>query len=136
MLPDQWHDEYIDPIDWRREFQWSRVILKRALSALRTRNRIRICLFIDGMDEYDNAQDEADNQDKDYQEIISILTSLSESTNIKICLSSRPWLVFEDAFRSFANLKLQDLTFYDITQYVNDKIDGHPRIQELKRIDP
>lgn len=128
LLPDQWHDEYVDPIDWQQDFQWNCDILRRAFDTLRSRNRIRICLFIDGLDEY-----QGDKTDS-YDEIISFFIELVDSPIIKICLSSRPWLVFEDAFRPFPNLKLQDLTFNDITKYVNDKISGHERMRELQRM--
>jgi hypothetical protein len=125
VLLDQWQDEYIDPIEWRQNFRWNTHVLRRALNALRDQNQICLCLFIDGLDEYEG------DKDGTYAEIISFLVGLVRSPNIKICLSSRPWLVFEDAFRHSLSLKLQDLTFKDITRYVDDKINGHARMREL-----
>ena len=76
----------------------------------------KIILFIDGLDEFDG----------DHQNMIQFFKGLAEgefSARIKICLSSRPWKVFENAFESSVpNLKLQDLTFYDIHGYVSDKL--------------
>jgi hypothetical protein len=126
LLPDQWHDEYV--VDWQQNFQWNCEILRRAFDALRSLNRIGLCLFIDGLDEYEG------DKDGSYEEIISFFISLVDSPIIKIYLSSRPWLEFEDAFRPFPNLKLQDLTFNDVTRYVNDKISGYERMRELRRM--
>jgi len=60
------------------------------------------CFFIDGLDEYDG----------DHNDIIQIIDELSRISRIKICLSSRPWNIFEDVFGQGSNQKLalQDLT--------------------------
>ncbi|KAH6643304.1 hypothetical protein BKA67DRAFT_696969 [Truncatella angustata] len=76
----------------------------------------KICLFVDGLDEFDG----------DHQAIIQFFRNLSgNDTNgrLKLCLSSRPWPVFEKAFQySVPNLKLEELTFYDMTRYVEDNL--------------
>jgi hypothetical protein len=46
---------------------------------------------------------------------------LATFPSIKICLSGRPWPVFEDAFKSCPSLRLQDLTRKDITLYVDEE---------------
>ncbi|KAG7009662.1 hypothetical protein G7Y79_00002g007770 [Physcia stellaris] len=75
---------------------------------------MRICLFVDGLDEYDG--DKAD--------LLSLFQSSSEATNIKICLSSRPWPIFEKALYGDGRhaLKVHDLTKGDISQYILDKL--------------
>lgn len=75
------------------------------------------CFFIDGLDEYEGA----------HIDIISILNSVALCSNVKICLSSRPWNIFEDAFGQNKNLKLylQDLTRDDIEAFVKDKLESH-----------
>ncbi|KAH8664466.1 hypothetical protein BX600DRAFT_300735 [Xylariales sp. PMI_506] len=77
-------------------------------------NSTKVCLFIDGLDEFDG----------DHQEIIYFLKGLAErdgKARIKMCLSSRPWRVFEEAFEyCVPNLKLQELTTQDMSQYVRD----------------
>lgn len=122
------YSRYVEPVEWRQDFQWIRDILRRAFDALRTQDQTRVCLFIDGLDEYEC------DLDGSYVEIISLFTGLAESANIKICISSRPWLVFEDAFRPSPSLKLQDLTFNDISGYIDDKINGHERMRELRQL--
>jgi hypothetical protein len=73
VLPDQWHDEYVDPIKWQQDFQWSRDILKQAFNALRTPSQIRICLFIGDLDEYEG------DKDGSYRDIVSFFTGLLDS---------------------------------------------------------
>lgn len=64
----------------------------------------RFLFLIDGLDEF--AGDPA--------EIIQVVLGAARS-NVKICVASRPWLPFEDAFQDQPSLRLQDLTSQDIT---------------------
>ncbi|KAH8794358.1 hypothetical protein F5882DRAFT_237684, partial [Hyaloscypha sp. PMI_1271] len=84
-----------------------------------------VCLFIDGVDEYQG----------DPVDTISLFR-LVVSPKFKICLSSRPWLPFEDALTSCPQLKLQDLTRADILIYVNDKLSNDERMQKLNNLEP
>ncbi|ENH67071.1 hypothetical protein FOC1_g10004704 [Fusarium oxysporum f. sp. cubense race 1] len=69
---------------------------------------VNICLFIDGLDEFDGDHVQIINFFKD-------LTSRYDGKSLKLCLSSRPWDVFEKAFEtSVPNTKLQDLSYDDI----------------------
>jgi hypothetical protein len=85
---------------------------------------IRLSLLIDGLDEYEGQQG-------DYEEMARLLCSMVNSSNIKICVSSRPLLAFEDVFGQYPGLRLQDLTYQDIKLYVSEKLGGHPRFQLL-----
>ncbi|KAK4173976.1 hypothetical protein QBC36DRAFT_389326 [Triangularia setosa] len=82
-------------------------------------SRMRICFFIDGLDEYSG----------DHLEICETLLQLSRSPSVKLCVSSRPWNVFEDALGNKPHLKLymQDLTRHDIHQYIVAVLHAHPR---------
>ena len=71
----------------------------------------RVCIFVDGLDEYDG----------DPAHTIQLFKSIS-SSNVKICLSSRPWVEFDDAFKNMPSLRLQDLTFDDIQLYIDDTL--------------
>jgi hypothetical protein len=104
--------------------------LEKAFELLRMQTQFRICLFIDGLDEYEG------DRDGTYFDIVALFRDMASSSNIKICLSSRPWLVFQDAFRSQPTLRLQDLTLSDITCYVNDKLNSHERMTRLYQTDP
>lgn len=99
-----------------------RSLLKNSLSSL------KIFLFIDGLDEFDGDPDA----------IVHFFRDLAEthpSSSLKMCLSSRQWDVFENAFQqSVPNLKLQDMTFYDLRQYVSDNLDRSKHIRRSLRL--
>jgi len=88
----------------------------------------RICFFIDGLDEFEG--DEAARE-----EIVDIFKGIAEYEHIKVCLSSRPWLVFEDAFHGRPSLLLQDLTYNDITKYVQGKLEEQSNFRRIKQKD-
>ena len=98
---------------------WNLPELAQAMTDLisQTSMPVKFCFFIDGLDEYEG----------DYHEIIEVLTTINSSSNIKICLSSRPWNIFEDAFGQDPTRKLymQDLTRGDIEKYVRSKLENH-----------
>ena len=77
----------------------------------------RLCIFVDGLDEFSNNQNE----------LLELMRDFRQYSNIKICLSSRPYGLFQDEFGSSAMLKLQDLTESDIRKYTSDKLEGARR---------
>ncbi|CAM1505825.1 Fc.00g114620.m01.CDS01 [Cosmosporella sp. VM-42] len=106
--------------------------LKRAFASFvdATLPTMNICLFIDGLDELDG----------DHRIAIDFLTDLSsgERTNfIKICVSSRPWDIFRDAFQdSVPNISLHDLTYGDMCRYTTDKLERNVYLRRLRKRDP
>ncbi len=103
---------------------WSLSELFECFSALSSAPlpNIRICLFVDGLDEYDG----------DHRELTGILQTLSHSTGIKICASSRPWVEFISAFGDVNwKLAVHDLTREDILTYVSDNLNSHERFEDL-----
>lgn len=88
-----------------------------------------VMLFVDGLDEYgkDNAQ---------RTELVRLFTSLKELGHLKMCLSSRPWNIFNDAFQRLPSLKLEKLNRPDIEKYVMDECSKSEAFQELSAIDP
>ena len=73
---------------------------------------IKIYMFIDGLDEMDGP----------YDKVLEMLRNLADHKNVKICLSSRPLLVFEEAFYGVPYLRLQDLTGHSIEAYVDNRL--------------
>ncbi|CZR67736.1 uncharacterized protein PAC_17635 [Phialocephala subalpina] len=73
-----------------------------------------------------------------HRDLINTLKSLATSSDVKLCLSSRPWTQFKDAFGEDPQtvLKLEDLTSQDIRRYVSDKFREHEQYQKLEAIDP
>ena len=84
----------------------------------------RFCFFIDGLDEYDGDPDN----------IVDVLESLRSWPEIKLCISSRPWNEFIDAFgRPWdPQLALEDLTRKDVKLFVRDTLEENSRFRELK----
>lgn len=87
----------------------------------------KICIFIDGLDEYEG----------DHSELITTLQTISQSPFIKICAASRPWQNFRDAFDlSPWKLHVEDLTKEDIKRYVRDTLEHNTQYCKLKKQDP
>ena len=103
----------------------SEELLLTLQDVIRVRMSATFCLFIDGLDEYEEENKET------YRHI-------AKSPNAKVCASSRPWTVFLDAFRGVStySLKLEDLTRGDIRRYVSDKFQEHDQYRRLKAHDP
>lgn len=89
----------------------------------------KFCIFIDGIDEF-QAQTGAD------QDLLHRLRRLNYSSDIKLCVSSRPWTTSDDEFREdgLDQLKLDDLTRGDIRRYVNGKLQAHPQFLMLTAV--
>jgi len=88
-------------------------------------NFAKICFFIDGLDEFEG-------DDTARTEIIDLLKENSNSLNINVCLLSRPWLNFKDAFENGPLLLLQNLTYKDIKNYFQVELGDNPRFERLK----
>lgn len=97
---------------------WSYEELLRALGIIAAHRdaggmATKICLFIDGLDEYS----------ADQSRLLGLLRTFALSFNIKLCVSSRPWNAFRNAFESKTpNIQLEDLTYSDIRLYVEGSI--------------
>jgi len=124
ICPDRWSED--SPIPHFYLNPWGRSELLQALENLAKIKSppAKICLFIDGLDEYDG----------DHTDIICIVNILAQSPHIKLCVSSRPWTVFIDAFSGLPwKLYVQDLTQRDIRLYIKDNLEEDPRFLELKK---
>ncbi|KAI0811519.1 hypothetical protein GGR55DRAFT_678339 [Xylaria sp. FL0064] len=105
---------------------WSRQELLRALELVsQTNSSAKICFFIDGLDEYKG----------DTSELLSLVHKLASITNMKLCVSSRPWTQFKDFFGGEVDLiiKLEDLTRSDIRCYVDDSLQSNKRFVALAK---
>lgn len=118
VTPTRWRGFASDP-------DWTRAELLQVFKDLREQplNSARFCFFIDGLDEYDG----------DHMEIIEIMNSFTSSSAIKVCFSSRPWIVFENAFweNDGRRIKLHNLINADITRFVTERLAEGPSFQRL-----
>jgi hypothetical protein len=87
---------------------------------------LKIFFMIDGLDEFDG----------DHEELANLFGAITKAPHIKMCLSSRPWVVFEDFFGQFPNLRLQNLTFKDIERYVMGKLSHNVAFLKLSTEEP
>jgi hypothetical protein len=85
VAPDRWE---ILVLFKRSMTQWTnkelQSMIELAVATLQVDQRI--CLFINGSDKFDG----------DYNKIIDLFKFLLENHSVKICISSRPWVVFEE----------------------------------------
>ncbi|KAF3903466.1 hypothetical protein ABW20_dc0105730 [Dactylellina cionopaga] len=105
---------------------WRAQDLKDAFKRLLETSSLKICLFIDGLDEYDGED----------SEVAELFQSIVTSPSIKACLSSRPHPTFERSFSTCPRLRLQDLTYQDISLYVREKFEGREEILRISLTDP
>jgi hypothetical protein len=110
-------------LDW---LSWTRKDLLDAFTRLKQYNTVstKFFFFIDGLDEYDGH----------HADLIDVLKGLVDSSNVKLCLSSRPWNVFEAAFgkNTLRKLYLQDLNRPDIEVYVRERLERRDDFQRLR----
>lgn len=131
------------------ETVWSwkelKTALELALGAVRP-NTI-VLLFIDGLDEYRairkleslGLDDEDEDADEDlaeaitdgHQEIADLLLRMARHNHVRLCVSSRPLIVFQDNFKNFRRMELHTKTSGDIKQYVSDQLANNPLLAEL-----
>ena len=127
VCPSRWRDS--DLYDTYSE-PWTKQELSESFDLLSRLPDLtsKFCFFIDGLDEYQG----------DHFGLIQTVRRLAASSSIKICLSSRPWEEFTDAFGSDKDrtIILQDLTRGDIQLYVRDALKQHHHFAKLKEVDP
>lgn len=107
---------------------WSTARLVEALSKLGQQDDLDMCfcLFIDGLDEYDG----------EHGDIIRFLNLISESPNVKLCVSSRPWNVFTHAYGRKRQLAVQELTQSDLKRYISDTLQNSDLFVGFQELDP
>jgi len=121
IVPKRWGENSLASLE-----TWSRLELleafKRLASVTQLGEKVKICLFVDGLDEYDG----------DHEELAKLFHQLSKSPYLRLCLSSRPWQDFIDAFGSSKwKLRVQELTKNDIKLYVKDNLEEDARFLKL-----
>jgi hypothetical protein len=138
LFPTRWAENYLtEPFRIHssqhteataNDMSWSLQELMTAFNTLVTQKLIdnKICLFIDGLDEYGG----------DHCSIANLFKNISETSSVKVCISSRPLLVFDDAFASAPSLRLQDLTHDDISNYVTSNFHDNIHFQRLAEEEP
>lgn len=123
LFPERWKSYELLGGDLH-PWTWSELAL--AFKTVLSDKSQRFFFFIDGLDEFDG----------DCTEIVDFVHEHSERSNVKICVASRPWLVFEDAFQRLPSLRLEDLTAPDIHRFVSEKLRGSSMFINLEELQP
>ncbi len=127
MFPARW--ETYTLFGQRDDDPWTRRELERGLELLiqEGSSELRFCFFVNGLDELKGKP----------SDLVSLFKRLwSSSSNLKLCLSRRPWVDFEDAFRNCPRLMIQDLTYPDIIHFAGLSLHAHTGFAELKSREP
>ncbi|KAL1588517.1 hypothetical protein WHR41_02834 [Cladosporium halotolerans] len=98
------------PDEWQRGMSmrglsWNPKSLLQALTRIISTLGFKTYIIIDGLDEC-GAKEQQERQER--QELIALLVDLLKETNVKVCVSSRPWTEFESAFSEWPRLKLPE----------------------------
>jgi len=88
---------------------------------------VRICLFIDGLDEFE--AEPGDNAEP--EDIAKLFKDIITSKNVKALVSSRPWPIFSSTYHGCPFLRLEDLNRPDIIKYVNGKFEQNTAYKRL-----
>lgn len=81
-----------------------------------------VTFFIDGLDEFEG----------DPKELISMFQEIRTLPYNKLCVASRPWNEFTDAFNKEPSLRVEELTRDDIKKFVAARFDSDPRFAQLR----
>lgn len=98
-------------------------LLSRVIRCLNSTTSI--CLFIDGLDEFKGH----------HEDLVTYFRDLITEHRIKICFASRPWVVFENAFREQPSLMLEHLTHDDRMTYVKSHFEGDANFERVQTLD-
>jgi hypothetical protein len=131
ILPDQWqefHRDAKDGVSSNTRVTWSLSVLEKAFTAFveQTSVHTKQFLLVDGLDEYEG----------NHAALAEMFKKLAKSSGVKMCLASRPWVVFENAFKNIPRLRLQDLTAGDIRKHANDSLYRGRRMSGLRDLHP
>lgn len=127
VIPQTWESACLfGPSKMDRTEKKLRRMLNSAVKTLTTTCSSRVCLFIDGLNEFDG----------DPQQLLTQFKRLTELPNVKLCLASRPWIVFEDAFSQKPSLMLQNLTHPDLNHFVVSEFSNNEGFKRLQVREP
>lgn len=109
----------------KESWTWEELLKAFRVLVSKATDTHKLMFFIDGMDEFQGQP----------SDLVDFITSLI-APGVKICASSRPWVVFEDAFSHRPHLRLEDLTYDDIKHYVTSKLTANPGFKVFQQFDP
>lgn len=103
-FPDEWKSRM--PL---RGMGWTTSTLVAALERIAMASGFRACIMVDGLDECES---------KERHELIRLLLNFAKTTDARLCVSSRLWPDFENAFSAWPRLKLPENNSWDVFQLI------------------
>ncbi|KAK5729818.1 hypothetical protein LTR17_011579 [Elasticomyces elasticus] len=91
---------------------WSRNELLEALCRMNLVADTSFVFFVDGLDEYSG----------DQYVLLEEMLTVAKSSNVRICMSSRPWIVFQSTLGNLPRFALHELTFEDVRAYIETRL--------------
>lgn len=127
-LPNRWAMLKLFGASAARNFPpWSYKELRDSMATMKNlTNDFNIAILIDGLDEFDG----------EHAQLINLIKDLHRQPGIKICVSSRPWNAFRDAFSGCPQLRMENLTQKDMEAFVLGKFETSVAISELRGSQP
>jgi len=119
-FPTQW-----ESAKYQRSIQFNKSEIQQAFKSLVEQETVfdnhKFVFFIDGLDEFEGKHDD----------IIRALFSWASirPNDIKICVSSREELIFQERFSKCLKMRLHELTRYDIARFVQDTLKANEDFQ-------
>ncbi|KAI9746049.1 MAG: hypothetical protein M1818_000730 [Claussenomyces sp. TS43310] len=107
---------------------WDLDVVKECFFAIarQQENKLRLCLFLDALDEHDG----------DNNELVDLVERLVAEPNpsvmIRICVASRPWSIFKTRFSEYLGLEVHLHTHQDISDYSLSRLRDSLNPQEQK----
>lgn len=95
---------------------WSRSKLKDMLTSLTRVSGVKFFFLVDALDECEPQDNLGD--------LATEILWMSRLSNVKLCVSHRPWDVFLRKFEHASILYLDRLTLRDMEKYVRDRLTG------------
>lgn len=118
-------NDYLAFGDGTKDIEFEGPDLRRAFERVIAIPSRKLLFVIDSLDEFEGQS----------KAIIDFVKEGAQS-NVKLCVASRPWLAFEDAFRRQPSLLMGDLTKNDICIYVSDHLHSNEHFLRLEAYEP
>lgn len=111
------------------DIRWDSVELIRIVTAVVEAKMWYTFFLIDGLDEFEGTDQERDD-------FMTLIHTLSSFQHVKLCVSSRPSNIFQDAFERSPKLRLEEHTKNDICHYIDQELNAQHRFEWLRKDDP
>ncbi|KAI1471225.1 uncharacterized protein F4812DRAFT_170803 [Daldinia caldariorum] len=111
VFPEQWETSmqreslHIEHLESRSAFE--------RLIESQTYDQYKFVLFLDGLDEFEGHHADLARQ---------LLKWTHRIQNVKLCISSREWPLFQDIFKDYPRIRLHELTWFDIQRFVGGRL--------------